>query len=334
MSSPLTRVALPAPLNEASGMAPVRPPSILGELEADEAWYVIHDEGDLGAMVSIIVRRGTDYAVLPLAIEPSDSVPAGRSFELTDAEAIALDESAGSSFLIVGSGFIGPKNRVDQRRSFVARVDHRSGLTATATVVELGSSLMDAVNEALDAEQVDTMPLAKSVGKKLPSPNTQLVNIEGAVVVGRDLVLGLRWPVSKRGEPILATIPNFSGLFDAETPAPRVDLTPIVGVGSPKRPAGIRALSSVPGKATTLVHAIIGPTDRSIAAKNVRAAALEHITIDLGLTPDSERSTVRSIRSFEGYRKVEALAPLGDDWIYALDDEDAIVLLVPDDQVS
>lgn len=317
----LRRITLETPLNEASGLAQVRDPALLRGLDADAAWFVIHDEGTAHSMVSIVVRSRGAFSVVPFEVD------AGRGTRLTDAEALTLD---GDDVLIVGSGFIGPKNRVDERRSFIAKVraprapEHR-GQPAPIDIVELGASLMNGINHALEESDLDTMPLAKSVAKKMPTADTQPINIEGAAVVNDDLVLGLRWPVTQSGNPILAIVHAFRSLFAMPESPLRISLVSLPDVGSGKRPSGIRGLSSRPGPGSnpSVLHAIIGPTDRSIAAEKARASALEHIAIDL-----NNPATVESIRTFEGYRKIEGLAPCGNDWIYALDDEDAIVLLL------
>jgi len=71
------------------------------------------------------------------------------------------------------------------------------------------------------------------------------------------------------------------------------------------------------------MHLITGQTDRKLAANQIAAAPSRHLRI-----PNST-GTPEEIQTFEGYRKVEGLASRGSDgWIYVLDDEDTIVLLV------
>lgn len=158
----------------------------------------------------------------------------------------------------------------------------------------------------------------------------QPVNVEGAAIIGDDLLLGLRWPVSHGGQPLVAILKggrealaakDWSRATLLECPT---SIRVIKEVGTSKRPAGIRAMSEVDGE----LHIVCGPTDRDLAASEVRAAKLQHVMVDL------VAMSVTKIRSFEGFRKVEALAPARDKtgWIYALDDEDAIVLLETTDE--
>jgi len=74
------------------------------------------------------------------------------------------------------------------------------------------------------------------------------------------------------------------------------------------------------------LHVLTGQTERSLAARKIKAGASRHVKIDV--RQDSLTWSAVEVQRFEGFRKVEALAPREDGrWLYALDDEDAIVIL-------
>ena len=69
-------------------------------------------------------------------------------------------------------------------------------------------------------------------------------------------MLGLRYPVTRQGQPILVELGNPDALFhDGEQP--EIRSLRILDVGSPEEPRGIRALESVKDE----VHAITGNLD-------------------------------------------------------------------------
>jgi hypothetical protein len=77
------------------------------------------------------------------------------------------------------------------------------------------------------------------------------------------------------------------------------------------------------------VHLVIGQTERDLADKKVKAAASRHVEVQHLRT---DHSGVTEIEQFEGFRKVEGVAPgLDGGWLYALDDEDAVVLVLSTD---
>lgn len=93
--------------------------------------------------------------------------------------------------------------------------------------------------------------------------------------------------------------------------------------GTRKRPDGIRAVASRGGA----VHVTVGQTERDLVAGKAKPAAARHLVLDGGFETRDIGAT--EVERFEGFRKVEALAPRSDGrWLYALDDEDAIVLLI------
>ncbi len=144
-------------------------------------------------------------------------------------------------------------------------------------------------------------------------------------------MLGLRWPVSADGQPLLVRLKNAAAVLSdpswTSTMVGQLDAASVVvDVGaSVKRPAGVRGMAVV----DDTIHLLTGQTERELAATKVKAAPALHVSVDGSL--DRQRAESVEIQTFEGFRKVEGLAPITKGrWLYALDDEDAIVLIVGD----
>lgn len=337
-NSELRRIRLKAPINEASGLLPISDPAVLKSLGLDEGYWLAHDEGGIDAnaarsMVSIVGRTDEEWLRRQVQLTPADA----SARPVTDAEALA---SHGDWVFVVGSGFVGANNKIDRRRSFISRFSpaaldtEAKDLIVEVETLDLGSTLLTAINRAFVSSAVELVEASSSAQKgvaKAIGKGVTLINIEGAACSGSSLLLGLRWPVATEGRPIVTEIVGGADLLTA----PWTENTPTelaaceihthevaVADASTKKPLGIRALSvdHVGG-----LHAISGPTDRDMAAAKLKAGAYNHISVDL------ETGTTALIETFEGYRKVEALAQrVGDGWIYGLDDEKAIVLLISD----
>lgn len=316
--SGLERVRLKAERREASALLAVSSPSVLGDLGVDAAWWTCHDEGDVGGMVSLVCVNGDAWTVRAIDLA---AVSAGSSdAERTDAEALAR---IGDTVFVFGSSFTGKSGSFDERRAFVARFSEAAAIagSASAEVLDVGTILVDRVSAALASAD-----LLRAGGDEV------VINIEGAAFVGLDLVLGLRWPVSADGQPLLVRLTNAVAVFSdpswSSTMLGELDTAPVVvDVGaSVKRPAGVRGMALV----DETIHLLTGQTERELAAKKVKAAPALHVSVDGSLA--RRRASSVEIQSFEGFRKVEGLAPMAEGrWLYALDDEDAIVLVVGDD---
>lgn len=295
---------------EASALLAVESPEVLALIGADAAWWICHDEGGVGAMVSLVRLEGDTWSTRAV-----DLTSAGGN--RTDAEALAR---VGNTVFVFGSSFAGKAGSFDDRRAFIARFSEAAATagTATAEVLDLGTTLLDMVLSALQ-------PFALLENDE----DQNLVNIEGAVVVGGDLILGLRWPVSAGGQPILVRLMNAVSVISDPmwtTEALRqLEVTSVVVDvdASAKRPAGVRGMAAV----NNSVHLVTGQTERGLTAKKVKAAPAIHVKVEGGF--DGANAVGTEIERFEGFRKVEGLAPMPNGgWLYALDDEDAVVLLV------
>ncbi len=380
MGSP-RRFRLKTHINEASSLLAVHSPDVLSQLDTSQAWWIAHDEAGLDSLVSVLYsERGTgeladeSWQVTTLQLGNIDDNPI-----LTDAEALAHTEGY---VFVFGSSFIGPNGKQDDRRSFVARFSEHdvvfsrslkgsnfakgdskkrsrkndksksaTRLTAPVSVLDLHSHLTRSINTAITAQGVQLLKsharVAKQMKKSIKAgadlqPDMQPVNIEGASFVGDDLILGLRWPVTGDGQPLVVRLTDarlvlLSATWSAKDLAEcRIAAYPVNAGGSPKRPVGVRGMTVDPEESGETIHLIVGPTDRDLAANRVQAAPYQHLRAHLTNNKTGLLQT-EQLQTFEGFRKVEAIAPLSPAdtepnpdpaWIYALDDEDAIVLLI------
>ncbi len=331
----LRRIRLDAHQTEVSALSPVTDPSLAAGLRAERAWWLAHDEGGLDSVVSLLCWSDGDdpWSIEPVRLLGDDTV--------TDAEALT---TADGYVFVVGSGFVGPDDRLDERRSFILRVresdvaaaSNDGGFEASAYTMRLGPRLMTSIHEAILRAEVELLAtdgdIVEALAEDHPGPATSPINIEGAAFCADDLVIGLRWPVTSAGHPILAIIHDARPLLTEPTPSAdrllelEMSVQIIDAVGSTRRPAGVRGLGN--SSVHRSVELLVGPTDRQMADDKVKSAAAAHVRLAI------DSGSVEDVQRFEGFRKVEGLAPspAGDtpSWMYALDDDDAIVLLLDD----
>jgi hypothetical protein len=103
----------------------------------------------------------------------------------------------GDTIFVFGSNFTDKSGSFDPRRAFVARFSEASAAAGSThlEVLDLGAGFAGLAASAVAGTEL------------LPSETAvDLVNIEGAGFVGDDLFLGLRWPVSTDGQPLLIRI--------------------------------------------------------------------------------------------------------------------------------
>lgn len=327
--SELERIQLKTDRREASALLAVESPSLLDQLDVDGAWWSCHDEGDIGAMVSLLSVKDEVWTITSVDLDDSTEGGSSRTSRpwtsramRTDAEALAR---IGDTIFVFGSNFTDKSGDIDERRAFVARFSEREAAAgrSVADVLDLETVLRDKISAGLAG--IELMP---------SDDDEEVINVEGAAFLGRDLLLGLRWPVSTDGQPILVRLKDAAvGFADASftnSSASRsrlkdVDAIPIiVDVGATaKRPAGVRGMTAV----GETIHLVTGQTERKLTEKKTKAAPALHVAVSPTL--DGNRSSATVLQTFEGFRKVEGVAPLSDGrWLYALDDEDAVVVLI------
>lgn len=335
-------IVIDHPAREGSGLLAVADPEILQAHGWDLAFWTCSDEAPVEGSLGALGRSrdtGAWEVVHPAKVKPN------RKRRTEDCEALAR---RGDQVWLFGSQF-GPKaGPLSPRRHFVARFDEatiagRIDEVKIELEVARGSFLLHRLlNDALSAsgleliergrsEEQDCIQRARKKGKKKGKtwaqrihPDDWPINLEAATFLpSGTLLLGLRYPVTREGQPILVELGNPDALFhDGEQP--EIRSLRVVDVGSPEEPRGIRALESVKDE----VHAITGNLDsdpeESVLVRDhpegKRAQSCHHRLI---FPKDGERKVAaEEVHLLKDQTKVEGLAldGAGCFW-YVLDDE-------------
>ncbi|MEV0289807.1 hypothetical protein AB0H36_37245 [Kribbella sp. NPDC050820] len=320
--------------NEASDLCLVFGPDVLDRHGWDRAFVTVLDEATAEDALALLVHTAgapLDDEWSAMRVFADAGVHAGKT---EDAEACA---SRDGYVYVVGSQFGKKAGPLAAKRSWIARVSEQSladavdtGGRATLEVVRLRFTLHRAINDAL--ADVELLPMGElerqayvdatiAIGEQKAKrwagtvlPTDRPVNIEAAEfrADGR-LLLGLRYPVTADGHPILVELENVEELFDDPNAVPRCGNVWVLGdVGSVEAPAGFRGLDTHGGDR---FDAVIGDLDASGKSATVLEdhpeganAASEHVRFEL---PDDSAGGVVSakvVHHFGDIRRVEGVA--------------------------
>lgn len=319
--------------NEASDLCPVFGPQVLERHGWDRAFVTVLDEAHVARAIAVICHaqgadEDTGWTATRTKAKPS------AKFKTEDAEACARWNGA---VYVLGSQFGKKEGPLEAKRSFIGRVSedelHRAlhGKSAKMDLVALKFALHRAVNDALAAAQVELLPLGPTTrsayidetmfrgarkGKSWSGrvvASDQPINVEGAEfrADGR-MLLGLRYPVTAAGQPILVELEDPDALFDGSGSIPRCSNVWVLQTGSGAAPVGVRALG---GDAPDAFHAIVGNLDS--AGKG--AAVLEdhaegavapstHVRFELPAFAAGGDVAVEPVQEFDDVSRVEGVA--------------------------
>jgi hypothetical protein len=269
----LTRIELSVGGNEASDLLPVRSPRVLAAHGADLGFWTVLDEGHIEDCLALLLRRPDGWAAHHVRVDAGPE--AGRT---EDGEALAY---ADGWVYVVGSHFGSKGGPLRPRRAFFGRFAEEEAATGRVRLrvvrnqFRLHRALNDAVRDAAitplkPGERVRdrfiVQTLARGAGKAKSwmarlAHDDLPCNVEAAAFTGTGtLLLGLRFPVTEAGEPILVEITDVDGMFDAD---PRtwptvVTAYALTGVTPPGALTGLRALSA---RADGSYDAVVGSID-------------------------------------------------------------------------
>jgi hypothetical protein len=335
------------PRNEASGLLGMQNRSVLAALGWDAGFWIVCDEAPGEEALAALGRRdGGEWEVVRLR---SRARWPGRAKRTEDSETLAR---AGSWVYVFGSQFGTKDGTLQPRRHFVARfnealVTARKGrLRARVELRRRPFLLHRLVNDALRAANVEVRGATSKAHARFVAPALERgtkrgkrwaerlrpddapINVEGATFLpGGHLLLGLRYPVTAEGHPILVELEGIDRYFeDGGAPDPEVVAVRVVtSIGSRDAPAGVRELDSLGAD----VHLVTGdldskPEESALLAGDPRAADApnEHWTVPLALGVDGPAElTGRRVRRFDESASVEGLALAADEIWYAHDDD-------------
>ena len=341
--------------NEASDLCPLFDDDLLRARGWDEAFLTVLDEAPAEEALALIVHEagaghGNGWSATRI---PADAGKASGRTE--DAEACARRNGW---VYVMGSQFGKKAGPLAARRSWIARAPEAALLAAAdggepvaLEVARTRFALHRAINDALDAAAVEVLALGPrsreayidatiaagdAKGKRWAGRVRDIdhpINVEGIEfrANGR-LLVGLRYPVTAEGEPILVELDDVDALFDEpEQPPVCTGVWVLSGCGSAEEPAGIRALHTHGGDR---FDAIIGDLDAANKGATVledhphgASATSRHVRFALPLLAAGGPVTTELVHDFGDVRRVEGLVSHDDGTAHYVLDEDGHVAL-------
>ena len=340
----LRQVDLNLEPNEASDLCQVHEPGLLDAQGWDAAFLTVLDEAPVeDAVVMLGHAAGAapteGWSTYRLRFDAGHD--AGRS---DDAEVVTVREEG--LVYVLGSHYGAKDGPLEPNRQWVARFDvgHLAhgldGARPPLEVVRTEFRLHRAVNDALAAAGVvlfDVGPKAhdaligatRRTGQQRGKPwadrvltDDAPVNIEGATFLpDGKLLLGLRFPTTADGHPLLVEVADVDVLFDGGTP--QCGTVWSLDVGSRERPLGIRAMDGE--------HVIVGSLDARgkdsvllVDHPEAGEAGCAHWRRDR-LPAGGGTVGARLVHDFGDLRSVEGVADgFGGHHLYVIDEESRV----------
>ena len=259
------------PSHEGSSLLRVENATLLQANGWKRAFWVAFDEGGDGSPLGLLGQKndGGKWELREVPLTEQAGEP-----KIDDTEALARK---GDFIYLIGSNFGKKKGKLDAARQFVARfreIDVRDtspeiDLEVRRDDFELHRLLNDALAQ-WNVDLIDRGPKEEEEyikktrdsdepGRDKVLKNDRALNIEGATFLDSgQLALGLRYPVTKQGEPLVLVLDDVDALFQKKLP--KVAAVWILrGAGTPEQLRGIRALDSAGGE----IQAIVGSIERT-----------------------------------------------------------------------
>jgi hypothetical protein len=327
----MREVTIEHPNNEASALVAIHDPALLEAQGWELAFWIVSDEKPAAQALAALGRtKDGSWNVARLEAKLSKS---STSKSVEDCETIAR---AGSWVYVIGSQFGSQKQVLEPKRHFVIRFNESQVLDMSVEI-ELTRApfvLHRLVNDALRARRIaliephdrfieKTLKAGKSKKwKKLLHEGDHPINVEGAAFLPNGhLLLGLRYPTTATGHPILVEIERIDALCEGEEP--RVAAIWIIdNVGTKDAPAGVRELDA----RGAAIHVLTGDLDNPGVPDG---APNEHAVIRV---PPARSLTVhvkaKRVRKLPSGSNAEGLAVQDDGTVWYVHDDEQIRLAV------
>ena len=340
--------------NEASGLLDIGDRALLGEQGWDLGFWAVLDEGEIEDCIAAIGHREGSPENEGWEIERLRADAIGDGGRTEDAEAITRDDRTGLVY-ILGSHFGSKSGPLQPKRGFVARfresdVGHVTEDPAMRLEVSRRSfALHRLVNDALREGGPDLIPLGKKShealiaatiergekeGKKwagLVHEDDYPINIEGAAFrEGGTLLLGLRFPTTAEGRPILIELEGIDRFFEGDDALPEVvGFWTVDAVGKGGDIAGVRDLSLLHTEGGEELHLVTGNVDsrdkQSVLVKDYaggRETVATHFRCEL--PPDEHSGALKGefVREFPSLPRVEGITVTEEGRAFYVTDED------------
>ncbi|MGW4497171.1 hypothetical protein ACWENR_00925 [Micromonospora sp. NPDC004336] len=331
--------------NEASDLLPVRSAALLRAYGARQGFWTVLDEGPVEQCLALLLELD-DGEWVARHVSADAGAENGRT---EDGEALAHHDGW---VYVFGSHFGSKGGPLRPRRAFVARFreDDAAGGTLPVRVVRNRFRLHRAVNDALLKAAFTPLPpgervRARFIGETVARgtarskgwvsrlvPDDLPLNVEAAAFTpAGDVLLGLRFPVTADGEPILVELSGVSGMFDPAPSWPEAaGAYVLTGVTPPGALAGFRAITPTDdggyaavigsidalGKGSVLLDD--HPTGGDVTSRHVRFPA----------PGDGHLVPGELVADLAPFHHVEGLAERGGRSFYVTDEDHRVALWV------
>jgi len=350
----LFRMELNLHPNEASGLLTIEDDALLGGHGWDTGFWAVLDEGEIADCVAAIGHRRGSPEDEGWEIERLHAEVDGPGGKTEDAEAITRDERTGFVY-ILGSHFGSKSGPLQPKRGFVARfresdVGHVTEDPAMKLEISRQSfALHRLINDALRQSNLDLIPLGEQSHKALIEATIERgekqgkkwsglvreddypINIEGAAFrKNGNLLLGLRFPTTAEGRPILIELEGIDRLFEEGDSLPEVgDFWTADAVGENGEIAGVRDLDLVVTKSGEELNLVTGNVDsrdkQSVLVQDYpggRETVATHFRCILPEDACSGPLDAEFVREFPSLPRIEGIAVAPDGRTFYVTDED------------
>ena len=340
--------------NEASGLLEIGDQELLREHGWDLGFWAVLDEGEIEDCVAAIGHRRGSPDDEGWEIERLRAEVSGAAGKTEDAEAITRNESTGYVY-ILGSHFGSKAGPLQPKRSFVARFrEAEVGHVTEDPAMELEVSrrsfaIHRLINDALEESGLYLIPLGEQSHKALIAATIERgeeenkkwaglvreddypINIEGAAFRDNgNLLLGLRFPTTAEGRPILVELNGIDSLFDSGDALPEVScFWTAEAVGRNGEIAGVRDLALLRTGEGEELHLVTGNVDsrdkQSVLIQDYpggRRTVATHFRCALPKDVNSGSLTAEFVREFPSLPRVEGMALTPEGRTYYVTDED------------
>lgn len=332
--------------NEASGLLTIEDETLLDAHGWEFAFWTVMDEGRVEDCVGVIGHKRGAGIEDGWEIDRFRARLKGGVGKTEDSEAVASHDGL---VYVFGSHFGGKAGPLEPKRGFIARfgeneVHHAFSDPAVEIEVYRESFVLHRlINDALKESDLDLVPLGPKSrealieatikrGKKKDKKWSGRVreddyplNFEGAAFRGNGaLLLGLRFPTSAEGHPVLIEIKGIERLFEPTGEMPEVSgVWSVDAVGRDGGMAGVRDLA-VFGEE---LHLVTGNVDSkkggSVLIKDYEAGRDTVATHFRCALPESGGALKGEfVREFPDLPRVEGIAITNDGNFFYVTDED------------
>lgn len=341
----LQTVELQLDFNEASDLLPLDDPALLRAEGADAAYLVSLDEGCVEGNLRLLTHAdgagvGDGWSVRAIEADAGDDAD-----KTDDPEASAMFK--GYAY-VIGSHYGKKRGPLNPKRAWMARFDVRElreDKPVALHIVRDKLRLNRVINDALQASDIDLVELvpeyeaafvkaardvAEAKGKKWGRrvlDGDYPLNIEGAAFrANGNLLLGLRFPVTASGSPVLVEVSGVPDMFENGTWPEVVAVWWLPDPGDPDRKVGFRAITAMGRGRFDAIIGNLDAIDKDSALHDHyaggRHATSEHWTFKLPSGRRGGEIKATLLERFESETRVEGLSPGPDGHMTYVVDED------------